>query len=137
MAKKIMEEGARIDKSRAAIVQAIEACKRQETLLTKQGVQSGAWHFKTDRKNRTMYVLEPMKDGHRKYVHVGTDTNKQDDMKARVRRWKLRDELQKDIQRLARELKALDWQIEGVSMEARSLEKRAESIRDSHLKQET
>jgi hypothetical protein len=137
MAKKIMEEGARIDKSRAAIVQAIEACKRQEKLLTRQGVQSGACHFKTERKNPTMYVLEPVKDGHRKYVHVGTDPDKQADMKARLRRWALRDALQKDIQRLERELKALDWRIEGTALEARSLEKRAESIRDSHLKQET
>jgi hypothetical protein len=137
MVKKIMTEGERIDKSRVSIVQAIESCKSQERRLTKQGVQCGAYHFKTDRKNPTMYVLEPVKDGHRKYIHVGTNTDKQADMQNRLHRWKLRDELQKDILRLEQELKTLDWQIENVSFKARSLEKRSESIRKSHLKQET
>jgi hypothetical protein len=136
MAKKIMEEGARIDKSRDAIVQAIEACRRQEQFLTKQGVQVGSYHFKTDRTKPTMYVREPVTDGHRKYIHVGTDPEKQAAMKTRVQRWALRAQLQQDIERLEQALKALDWHIDGVAMEARALEKRAESIRDTHLKQE-
>lgn len=136
MAKKIMEQGAEIDKSRAAIVQALKACKQQEQRLTKQGVQIGSIHFKTDRKKPTMYVREPVKDGERPYVHVGTDTDKQDEMEKRVERWAQRDRLQKDIKHLEQTLEDLDRHIKHLVSSIQSVEESAIKIRKNHISQE-
>lgn len=129
MAKRIMEQGALIDKSRDAIVQAIAASRRQEKLLKKQGVQIGSIHYKADRKSPTMFVYEPVKEGKRRYVSVGTDPKKQTEMQARVNRWKQRDLLQKEIERLEKDLKRLDWEIQHLVTNARKLEVEANEVR--------
>ncbi|AUZ86176.1 hypothetical protein [Methylophaga nitratireducenticrescens] len=99
--------GEQIDQQRQKIQLAIESCRKKIDDLTREGVQVGTIHFKTDRPN-TMYILEPSVDGRRKYVHVGTDPEKQKIKREEVERWIHRDELQKAVESLEADLRDID-----------------------------
>lgn len=132
MAKKIISQGATIDKLRADIVAAISAGKREDKRLTRQGVQIGRIHYKTDRPN-TMYVLEPSVNGKRKYVHVGTDPKKQAQKRAQVDRWQQRDQLRKAMAQLETDLQELDWRLRSVTHIAEGVHELAAVFVERHI----
>lgn len=111
MAKTSIAQGREIDKLRSEIGRALARCKRQEARLTKAGVQNGHVHFKTDRPN-TMFVLEPSVDGRRRYIHVGTNPERQTVMAAAVARWGDRTRLQADMAALHDALDEFDRAVE-------------------------
>ncbi|MES9902179.1 MAG: hypothetical protein ABW168_05785 [Sedimenticola sp.] len=135
MAKKIITHGKKIDKLRGCINAALIRCKRQEALLTRQGVQVGRIHFKTDRPN-TMFILEPTVGGKRKYVHVGTDPKIQALKETEVVRWARRHDLRQAIKRLEDEIQELDFHTERLVAIAESVNEHSRIIQDKHVEGE-
>ncbi len=136
MTKGIIAQGAQLDKLRANIAEIIEACKKHERKLSRQGCQSGAAHFKTSKPN-CMFIYEPQVDGHRKYVHVGVDPDKQKEALERIDRFKKRDELNKAREDLERQLSDIDWQLRSLSGVFEHVDEYARLIHEKHVKRES
>ena len=86
----IMSHGETIDKELVKLHEAILKLKKKEEKLTDAGCLLARIHFKTDRPN-IMYMLLPTDStGKRKYVHVGVDSEKQNEAIAKVSRYEQR-----------------------------------------------
>ena len=93
----IMSHGETIDKELVKLHEAILKLKKKEEKLTDAGCLLARIHFKTDRPN-IMYMLLPTDStGKRKYVHVGVDSEKQNEAIAKVSRYEQREIVRKRI----------------------------------------
>ncbi len=135
MTKGIIAQGARLDKLRTSITEVLEACKKKERILTRQGVQSGTHHFKSGRKN-CMFILEPTQDGRRKYIHIGVDMKKQEKALADLDRFRRRADLNRAREDLEKQLADIDWQLRSLSNVFEHVEEYARLIHEKHVKRE-
>ncbi len=132
MSNKKKSDGQRLDTLRMGVIKSLKTCKAREAALTKAGVQRGNFHFKSDRPT-SMLIWEPSEDGGRKYVHVGTDPEKQAIKQAEIERWGQRDRLQKAITSLESELKDVDYQIKCLLHIIESVHEHSCMIIDKHV----
>jgi hypothetical protein len=72
--------------------------------------------------------LEPAVDGRRKYLHVGTDPQRQAQRRAAVDRGVRFARLREAIQRLKDDLREQDWEIDGVLAHTVYLHERAQEV---------
>ena len=93
------------------LAQKIQNIQKQIDQLTAEGVQAGEYHFKTDRPN-TMFIYEPVLDGKRKYIHVGTDPEKQEIKKSEIERFKQREQLMQRLDQLQSNLMGFKYAVE-------------------------
>ncbi len=99
----IMSHGCAIDKELVKLNEIIVKLRKKDKSLTDQGCLLARIHYKTDRPN-IMYMLLPTDEaGKRKYIHVGVDSEKQQQAIAKVSRYEERETVRRQI-RLLHEL---------------------------------
>ncbi len=101
--------------------------------LEKQGILLAHVHFKTGTKAGTMYLLEPTTDGARKYHHVGKDPKAQAAARAKIERYKRREQLSRLLFRYRNELDRIEEELLGLLESAKRLEKGSRKEDDSFL----
>lgn len=107
MAKRIIAQGAAIDKQRAKITAVIKALQAEDRRLTKLGCHKAYIHFKTG--TNKMFLLEPTDArGKRKHIYIGVDPKKQQKAREKVERECQRDQVREHISQLNNELARLD-----------------------------
>jgi chaperonin cofactor prefoldin len=130
----IINQGERLDKLREKIAAVIEACKKKERRLTRQGCTEGHYYYKGVNKD-IMFVLGfPDENHNRKYTHIGQDVDEQDAVIKSVERYAQRKALNGAREDLEKQLKDLDWQIRSLSSVYEHVEEYARLIHEKHVK---